>query len=113
MSDKIENWGNGLTQAQEERLTMLAEEASEVVQACTKILRHGFDSFDPTLDGSNPPSNREHLEKELLDLIAVASAMGVRKDITFRDADGPYSQAASDVWVKKLQYTHHQKGELF
>ena len=56
-----------LTKAQAERLICLAEELSEAVQAVTKILRHGYDSYDPR-QGYGSPTNRTHLEKELGDV---------------------------------------------
>lgn len=36
-----------LTKAQEERLHYLIEECSEVIKACTKTLRHGYQSYNP------------------------------------------------------------------
>jgi hypothetical protein len=49
-----------LTNAEIERLSLLAEEASEVVKACMKILRHGYEnSYD------NGQTNRAALEEEL------------------------------------------------
>lgn len=62
-----------LTEAERERLEMLAEEASEVVKACTKILRHGYSSHNPDL--RNHVSNKEDLEHELMDLWCVAERM--------------------------------------
>ena len=93
---------NGLTNAQSERLAMLAEEAGEIVQAVGKILRHGYTSKHPAyLDGLN---NRQMLEEELRDLLAVAQEMGERADILFnpnRQGTGP--------WNKKKKYTHHHE----
>lgn len=48
---------------QAERLALVTEESSEVGQAVAKVLRHGYESSDPTrTDG---PTNRQHLAKEL------------------------------------------------
>lgn len=55
-----------LTPAQIERLVILVEEASEVQQIAMKILRHGYESYNP-LDPTGTP-NRNLLEKELGDL---------------------------------------------
>lgn len=52
---------NQLTPAQHERLSVLFEEASKVIQIVGKIMRHGFDRCHP--DGG--PTNRRLLEKEL------------------------------------------------
>ena len=38
---------NRLSPAEDERLTVLAEECSEVIQAICKIQRHGYESFNP------------------------------------------------------------------
>jgi hypothetical protein len=57
---------NKLTPAQAEALALLAEECAEVVQAVTKILRHGLDSEHPH-SGDN---NRETLNEEIGDVQA-------------------------------------------
>lgn len=91
----------GLTDAQRERLEMLAEEASEVVKACTKILRHGYYSHNPDVPGH--ASNGDDLEHELMDLWCVAERMMDYHDIkrlNFFDS--------AKRWLKKLKYTHHQ-----
>ena len=91
---------NGLTPAQAERLAMLAEECAEVIQIVGKILRHGYDSFDP----ANPEvSNRPILTGELTDVAAVTTAMLDANEVTFR--------TSSDIvaaWQRKLRYAHHQ-----
>ena len=53
---------NQLSPAEAERLALLAEECSEVVQVIGKILRHGYESHHPA-EGS--PTNRRLLEEEL------------------------------------------------
>lgn len=63
---------NNLTEAQIERIAKLAEEAAEVVQACTKILRFGFVSAHPACPDTN---NRERLAEELGDLRAAVAVM--------------------------------------
>jgi hypothetical protein len=56
-------FSNGLTPAQLERLAFLSEELGEAQQAIGKIVRHGYDSYNPlVLTNSN---NREDLEKEI------------------------------------------------
>ena len=50
-------------EAQHERLSVLSEECGEVVQAISKVVRHGIDG-----KWKENPSNREHLEIELGDL---------------------------------------------
>lgn len=53
-----------LTDAECERLAILAEEMAEAIQVIGKILRHGFESHNP-LNASVSPSNREMLETEV------------------------------------------------
>ena len=59
---------NGLTPAQTEALSLLAEECAEVVQCVTKILRHGLDSSHP----NDPRRTANHLllAGEIGDLLA-------------------------------------------
>lgn len=92
---------NKLTPAQAERLTMLAEECGEIVQAVTKILRHGYESKSPLLRYS--PTNKEHLEKEISDLMGVVHGLTEIGDLNHL----PWS-SFPEVWKKKLKWTHHQ-----
>lgn len=68
---------NQLTPAQAERLDLLAEECAEVIQAVSKIKRHGYESRHP--DGG--PSNRNQLEKELGQVMLAIGMMEDRGDI--------------------------------
>lgn len=56
---------NGLTPAEAERLAVLMEEMAEAQQIIGKILRHGYDSVNPTVPVSEQFTNRELLDKEL------------------------------------------------
>lgn len=51
-----------LNPAEIERLSILSEECGEVIQAISKILRHGFESDN---EGKLPVSNRSHLAQEI------------------------------------------------
>lgn len=92
---------NGLTPAEAERIAMLMEEAGEIVQACGKILRHGYESHHP--DGGQ--TNRDELIHELIDLSAVAFGMTLYGDIELPPVLEEQLHAA---WGRKLRYTHHQ-----
>lgn len=70
---------NGLSEAEAERLAILIEECGEVVQSACKILRHGYESYNPTVLGGE--TNRESLERELGDLGHAARRMEVAADI--------------------------------
>lgn len=92
---------NGLTLAQQERLTMFAEEASEIVKAVTKILRHGFESINP--DAPQDGTNRDQLRKEYIDLAAVGSLMMEAGDIP-----AGTREELRDAKDRKLFFTHYQ-----
>jgi NTP pyrophosphatase (non-canonical NTP hydrolase) len=93
---------NKLTPAEDERLTMLAEECAEVIQAVTKIQRHGYASHHP--DGG--PDNRENLQRELTDMSGVLRLMIEANDIL----PGTYI-GTHKAMLRKLRYAHHQ-GEI-
>lgn len=91
---------NRLTPAQAERLAMLIEECGEVIQAATKVLRHGYTSYHPKDPSTD---NRELLCRELTDLIAVHVDLMDRGDLREIPAkDIPAAIAAKKKW------THHQ-----
>lgn len=94
-----------LTEAQIERLEMLAEEAAEVVQATTKILRHGYQSFHPDDEDETP--NVTLLRDEVHDLLAVLWAMSLHGDLPSPNTSGLWLDG---VWQQKLRWTHHQQG---
>ncbi len=53
---------NNLSPAEVERLVLLIEESGEIIQAATKILRHGYESTHPDKPHR---TNRMDLEKEI------------------------------------------------
>jgi len=75
---------NQLTPAEAERIALLMEECGEVIQACGKILRHGFDSCHP--DGGD--DNRRLLEIELGDVIMAKKLMNEEGDIADCTVEG-------------------------
>jgi NTP pyrophosphatase (non-canonical NTP hydrolase) len=100
MDDAQTTHFNELTEAEAERLAMLAEEAAEVIQEVGKILRHGYESCHPTELPRR--TNRERLHKELTELFAVATSMGQEDIADISPSD------VQKAWQRKLQYTHHQ-----
>jgi len=50
-----------------EVMDILQEECAEVIQAVSKISRFGLNNFKP----GKPKTNREHLEEELGDMLAM------------------------------------------
>jgi hypothetical protein len=94
---------NKLTPAETERLSMLAEEAAEIIQIVGKILRHGYDSYHP--DDPEMTSNRRLLCGEIEDLHAVLYGMRVTEDIP---RHVPTPPTIDLKWKRKLKYSHHQ-----
>lgn len=94
---------NKLTPDQSERLAMLAEEAGEIVQAVTKILRHGYASQHPAFLDTDK-SNRKDLEREIGDLWGIVVQMSNRGDIS----TSRIREFADEKWLNALKYTHHQ-----
>jgi len=103
---------NNLTPAEAERLAYLIEELAEVQQIAGKILRHGYDSRDPTkATPANPslgtperntsPTNRELLASELRDAFGAVERMRIAGDID----KGLTSCGNPD---KGARYMHHQ-----
>lgn len=54
-----------------EVMDILQEECAEVIQAVSKIRRFGVDNYKP----GKPKTNREHLEEELGDVLAMISIL--------------------------------------
>jgi NTP pyrophosphatase (non-canonical NTP hydrolase) len=54
-----------------EALDILQEECAEVIQAVSKISRFGLDNLKP----GKPKTNREHLEEEIGDLLAMVDIL--------------------------------------
>lgn len=91
---------NRLTPAEAERLACLAEEAAEVIQCVTKILRHGYDSVAP-----NGETNRKALMREMGDYQFVERLMGEAGDIE----PGALGYLDCDRAEKVRRYSHHNK----
>jgi NTP pyrophosphatase (non-canonical NTP hydrolase) len=56
---------------EKEVMDILQEECAEVIQAVSKISRFGIDNYKP----GKPKTNREHLEEELGDMLAMIDIM--------------------------------------
>ena len=54
-----------------ETMDILQEECAEVIQAVSKIRRFGIDNLKP----GKPKTNREHLEEEVGDMLAMVDIM--------------------------------------
>lgn len=107
---------NELSPAQAERLAYLLEELGEAQQAIGKILRHGYESRDPTKatptyddnrGGQNgwrntSPTNRAMLERELGDVQRAVAMLCVAKDLSMTRINETVEKGPP------LKYMHHQ-----
>jgi hypothetical protein len=93
---------NKLTPAQDERIALLTEELGEALQSVGKILRHGYESYDPTI--TNGVSNRTSLTRELGDIQAAINMMIDAGDIK----SGLIDSFCDKKLVKVQKYLHHQ-----
>lgn len=90
--------------AQAERLTLLAEECSEVIKAVCKIERHGWVARRSTPGGVHVYNNRGELENELGNLYSVVARM-----IRAGDVNSEAIARANDEHDEQLkQYTYYQ-----
>ncbi len=96
---------NGLSHAEAERLALLAEESAEVIQVVGKILRHGYESVNPTIKHSL--SNRYLLEKEIGHLYNVVDMMLSCNDVNVRRI----STHKKDKALSISQWLHNQEVE--
>lgn len=105
------DFSNKLSQAQIERLAILAEECGEVVQIVGKILRHGYDCCNPTVPVKQQKINRVLLEKELGDALWIICKMDDAGDIDFSI---PRTSADLEARMERKEnsvapYLHHQQ----
>jgi NTP pyrophosphatase (non-canonical NTP hydrolase) len=74
----IELHFNKLSNAELERLAVLAEECGEVIQIVNKTIRHGFDNSHEKYGNK---TCRELLEQEIADLFVIIELMLREEDI--------------------------------
>lgn len=92
---------NNLSPEQAEALALLAEECAEVIQAITKIQRHGLWSEHPE---SGEP-NQHTLKREIGDLMAALRICEVQRLIEWGSVVG----ARDKKLMKVTRYLHHAK----
>lgn len=92
---------NQLTEAESERLEVLAEECSEVIKAVCKIKRHGYASNN---NGALAYTNRQDLQMEIGHVFAAVDMLTVRGDVDMDIINGhKYAKRRSIA-----KWTHHQ-----
>lgn len=92
---------NQLTPAELERLAKLSEELGEATQAIGKILRHGYESYNPTIQF--PKSNRQDLERELGDILFAIDLLCEKNDVNLDNIEN-----IRNFNRHKNMYFHHQ-----
>lgn len=97
------NHFNQLAEAEQERLSILIEECGEVIQSACKILRHGYESRNPTIE--NGPTNRKELEVELGHVISSIKRMENAEDVSTYQIINASIQKDQKI----ARYLHHQE----
>ena len=77
-----------------ETMDILQEECAEVIQAVSKISRFGLDNLKP----GKPKTNREHLEEELGDLLAMIDILHEMDIVSWTNLD-----LAKEAKIEKLK----------
>lgn len=95
-------FNNNLSPAEYERLAILAEEMGEALQCIGKVMRHGYESYNPTVSSSL--TNRRELEKELGDVMCAFGMMAAAKDINARSVEQRVVYKAQKI----QKYLHYQ-----
>jgi NTP pyrophosphatase (non-canonical NTP hydrolase) len=94
---------NELTAAESERLAILGEELGEAQQAVGKILRHGYESYNP--DEIAGRSNRSNLQRELGDVMCVLDMLVAADDLSRTSIEARRTEKSEKI----KKYLHHQK----
>ena len=77
-----------------EVMDILQEECAEVIQAVSKISRFGLDNYKP----GKPKTNRQHLEEEIGDVLAMIDILQKMDEISFNNIE-----AAREAKIEKLK----------
>lgn len=84
-------------------LTCLVEECAEVQQAATKILRFGLDDCAP----DTYVSNKAHLIRELIDVLAIVDILKETDIIPDLDDDTPTAHHMNEKIKKVRKYMNY------
>jgi NTP pyrophosphatase (non-canonical NTP hydrolase) len=96
-------FSNELTDAQLERLAILAEELGEAQQCIGKIIRHGYESYNPVVDTGM--TNRRELEKECGDVLEAIDMLCRNGDVNRHGTE----DRQREKHIKIQRYLHHQE----
>lgn len=95
-------FSNELTDAEVERLEVLVEEMGEAQQAICKIIRHGYESYNPVVDTGM--TNRLELERELGDILCAIQMLFRARDMSMAAME----KRRGDKWQSIKKWLHHQ-----
>lgn len=101
--DSMNQFSNGLSAARMERLAILAEELGEAQQAVGKILRHGYESYNPTVNKG--PTNRAALEREMGDVFMALGLLTQAGDLNYSFIVNRQEQKKNNI----KKWLHHQE----
>jgi NTP pyrophosphatase (non-canonical NTP hydrolase) len=87
---------------EKEVMDILQEECAEVIQAVSKISRFGIDNYKP----GKPKTNREHLEEELGDMLAMIDILHEMDIVSYVNIER--AQAAKIEKLKKWSTIYEQ-----
>lgn len=96
---------NDLTEGELERLAILSEELGEAQQAIGKILRHGYQSYNPVVNTGMV--NRGELERECGDVFEAILMLCRAGDLNAAGINA--RQAEKQEKIKR--WLHHQQTE--
>ena len=85
---------NNMDAQTKEAMDILQEECAEVIQAVSKINRFGLDNLKP----GKPKTNREHLEEELGDMLAMIDILQSMDIVSYTNIE-----KASEAKIEKLK----------
>jgi NTP pyrophosphatase (non-canonical NTP hydrolase) len=85
-----------------EAMDILQEECAEVIQAVSKISRFGLDNYKP----NKPKTNREHLEEELGDMLAMIDILQEMDVVSYTNIEK--AQAAKIEKLKQWSNIYEQ-----
>lgn len=103
---KEKDFTNKLLPAQAEMLAVLAEECAEVQQVVMKILRRGYDSYNP-FDESKT-TNYDLLNKEVGDLVWVIKKLADNCGLNIKAV----KESAKSKENRAEKYLHHNSAKL-
>ena len=98
---------NQLTPAQTEQLAALAEEMGEALQIIGKILRHGYEEYNPF--DTKRTSNRQLLTKELADVEFWIRKIGYEQEIDLIELEDKVLDKQESV----AKYLHHNNTRIW